>query len=133
MSATSGVIATCLVTHFVRYMNPSPQRVSGIDRDVNSFRYLGKRVLVQRKMVSALGMARGGSSKGGGDRLAHFVSGKAISTYINKELQEVIQSPSLFRTAKGNKAYCYEATVLADICDAVLEAKKGKLIKKGPL
>ena len=28
-----------------------------------------KRVLVQRAIVSAMGMARGGSSKGGGDRL----------------------------------------------------------------
>ncbi|MFX0201839.1 MAG: hypothetical protein ACFFCW_37490, partial [Candidatus Hodarchaeota archaeon] len=45
----------------------------------------GKRVLVQRKMVQALGMARGSSSKGGGDRLAHFVSGKAINPFINNE------------------------------------------------
>ncbi|MFX0202811.1 MAG: P63C domain-containing protein, partial [Candidatus Hodarchaeota archaeon] len=70
------------------------------------------------------------SSKGGGDRLAHFVSGKAINPFINNELQEVIKRPSLFRTARGNIAYCYEATVLADLCDAVLEAKKRMKLQK---
>jgi hypothetical protein len=49
-------------------------------------------------------MARGGSSKGGGDRLAHFISGKGLSPYINNELQEVIKQPSLFKTAKGATA-----------------------------
>src|SRR5256885_1239048 len=37
-----------------------------------------KRVLVQRAIVSAMGMARGGSSKGGGDRLAHFGNDGAL-------------------------------------------------------
>ena len=88
----------------------------------------GRRVLVQRKMVNALGMARGGSSKGGGDRLAHFVSGKVISSFINPELLAVTQNPSKFITPKGSIAYCYEATILADLCDAVFEAnKQGKL------
>lgn len=90
----------------------------------------GRRVLVQRKMVTALGMARGGSSKGGGDRLAHFISGKGISPFVSNELHEVIKEPSLFKTARGITAYCYEATVLADICDAVLEAKKEKKLQK---
>lgn len=88
----------------------------------------GRRVLVQRKMINALGMARGGSSKGGGDRLAHFVSGKVLSEFINDDLAVVTREPSEFRTQKGNTAYCYEATILADICDAVFEAnKQGKL------
>jgi hypothetical protein len=88
----------------------------------------GRRVLVQRKMVNALGMARGGSSKGGGDRLAHFVSGKVVSSFINNDLAAVTRTPSKFITPKGNIAYCYEATILADLCDAVFEAnKQGKL------
>lgn len=36
----------------------------------------GTRVIHQRGMVSALGMSRGGSSRGGGDRLAYFVAKK---------------------------------------------------------
>jgi len=51
-------------------------------------------------MVNALGMARGGSSKGGGDRLAHFITGKGISPFVNSELLEVIKNPSSFKTAK---------------------------------
>lgn len=79
-------------------------------------------------MVSALGMARGGSSKGGGDRLAHFVSGKGVSSFINDDLASVTKNPSKFITPRGNIAYGYEATILADICDAVFEAnKQGKL------
>jgi len=90
----------------------------------------GKRVLVQQKMVNALGMARGSASKVGGDRLANFISGKAISPFINSKLQDVINRPSRFKTARGNVAYCYEATLLADICDAVLEAKKHNKLQK---
>ena len=88
----------------------------------------GTRVLVQRKVVDALGMARGGSSKGGGDRLAHFVEGKGIKQFINSDLAEVIKNPKQFITPRGNRANCYEAIILADLCDAVLEAnKQGKL------
>ena len=38
-----------------------------------------RRVLHQRAMVRSLGMARGGSSRGGGDRLAFFVAQKTWS------------------------------------------------------
>ncbi len=49
----------------------------------------GRRVLAQRGMVTALGMSRGGSSKGGGDRLAHFVTGKALEPFIGADLRAV--------------------------------------------
>jgi hypothetical protein len=40
-------------------------------------------------------------------------------------------NPIEFKTPQGNRALGYEATVLADICDAVLEARKaGKLTSK---
>ena len=39
--------------------------------------------------------------------------------------------PLLFRTPKGSLAYGYEATVLADICEAILKARKvGDLSKQ---
>lgn len=82
----------------------------------------GKRVLHQRGIVKSLGMARGGSSKGGGDRLAHFVQGKALSQFISKDLQQVTTAPLRFKTTQGAIAYAYEATVLADLCEAVLAA-----------
>ena len=81
------------------------------------------RVLAQRGMVSGLGMARGGSSHGGGDRLAHFVNQKTLSPFISKKLISVTTNPLRFRTPKGALANGYPATLLVDICDAVLEAR----------
>ncbi|HBV95830.1 MAG: hypothetical protein JL50_11085 [Peptococcaceae bacterium BICA1-7] len=90
----------------------------------------GRRVLYQRSMVTALGMSRGGSSKGGGDRLRLFVSGKGLEPFISKELLEVTANPVKFRTTKGNLAYGYDAQILADICDAVLAARKAGALQK---
>lgn len=90
----------------------------------------GKRVIHQRGMVNALGMARGGSSRGGGDRLAYFVGQKTLEPFVSKELGDVTASPLLFRTPRGVLAYGYEATVLADICEAILEARKHEKLSK---
>lgn len=87
----------------------------------------GTRVLVQGSMIKALGMSRG-SAGSGGDRLAGFVSTKALSEFVSKDLLGVITHPIKFKAPNGSTAYGYEATVLVDICDAVLEARsKGKL------
>lgn len=82
-----------------------------------------RRVLVQRAMIPALGMARGGSGTGGGDRLAKFVAQKTLTPFVSKHLKAVTASPIKFLTPAGSIAYGYEATVLADICDAVLSAR----------
>lgn len=84
----------------------------------------GRRVLVQRGMLTGLDMSQGTAGRGQGDRLAKFIAGKAISPYISRGLSDVIMNPIRFRTPNGGVAYGYEATVLADICDAVLEARK---------
>jgi hypothetical protein len=90
-----------------------------------------RRVLVQRGIVSALGMARGSSANTGGDRLAKFTAGKALKPYVSAELLAVTANPIKFRTPSGNVAYGYEATILADICEAVLQARAdGKLQKQ---
>lgn len=88
----------------------------------------GKRVLIQGGMILALDMKQGTAGRGGGDRLAKFISTKGINPFVSAELSEMIKSPIKFRTTKGSLAYGYEATVLADLCDAVLDARKaGKL------
>jgi hypothetical protein len=90
----------------------------------------GKRVVIQRGMVSALGMGRGGTGRAaGGDRLANFVLGKLITPFISKELKEATREPILFKTPSGQIAYGYEATVLADICEAVLEARRAGVLQ----
>lgn len=90
----------------------------------------GRRVLAQRGMVSALGMSRGGSSKGGGDRLAIFISGKALEPFIGEELKAVINSPIQFKTPLGMVANAYDAQILADVCEAVLTARSEKRLQK---
>src|SRR5947209_1876426 len=83
----------------------------------------GRRVLHQRGLVAALGMSRGSSGGTGGDRLAKFVAGDRLKPYLKANLIEVTQNPIKFTTPAGSLAYGYEATVLADICDAVLAAR----------
>lgn len=90
----------------------------------------GKRVLHHRGMVAALGMSRGGSSRGGGDRLAHFTAQKALQPFVSGGLLAVTEKPLRFRTKRGAIAYGYEATVLADICNAVLAADKARTLQK---
>lgn len=86
----------------------------------------GRRVIVQRGMMTALDMSQGTAGRGGGDRLAKFISTKTIRPFISNKLSEMIIEPIKFRTQGGNIAYGYEATALADLCDAVLEARKIK-------
>ena len=88
----------------------------------------GRRVLVQGGMLTGLDMKQGTAGRGSGDRLAKFIGSKSISPYVPDQLSGVITSPIKFKTTTGSEAYGYEATVLADLCDAVLDArKKGKL------
>lgn len=92
----------------------------------------GTRVLSQRGMIAGLGMSRGSSSReDGGDRLAGFLGGKGISPYVSSELSAAITNPIRFRhPAGGNLAYGYPATILADICDAVLAARREGVLQK---
>jgi hypothetical protein len=85
----------------------------------------GRRMLVQGGMLTGLDMSQGTASKSGrGDRLAKFIGGKAINPFVPQKLRDLINNPVKFRTTSGSIAYGYEATILADLCDAVLEARK---------
>ena len=85
----------------------------------------GKRVITQGGMLTALKMSQGTATKGGGDRIANFVNTKSINPYASNELREMITNPLKFR-ALGSMAYGYEATILPEICDAVLEARNSE-------
>lgn len=84
----------------------------------------GKRVLVQGAMLTSLDMKQGTAGRGGGDRIAKFLATKSIKPFADRYLKDVIISPIKFKTPSGTMAHGYEATVLADICDIVLEARK---------
>lgn len=88
------------------------------------------RVLSQRGLVGGLGM-KYGTRAGGADRLTSFLKGRGISPHISNELLALIESPIKFRHAGGgNLAFGYPATVIADICDAILAARKAGDLQK---
>lgn len=85
----------------------------------------GRRVLSQKGMLRALGISRGG----GGDRLGRFLSGNAISPFLAEGWQGGMQSISFLPPlggGGGGMGYAYEATFLADICEAVLKARDSR-------
>jgi len=89
----------------------------------------GTRVLSQRGLQTGLGMSASGGSSGA-HRTARFVSGLDPEHDDFKALVVRIDNPILFRTPSGGLAYGFEATILADICEAVLKARDRKLLLK---
>jgi hypothetical protein len=57
------------------------------------------------------------------------VSGKGINPYVSDELVARTQSPIKFKIP-GNFAYGYEATLLVDLCEAILAAREAKVLQK---
>jgi hypothetical protein len=90
----------------------------------------GRRVVVQAGMIVALGMSKGGSSHRGGTRLAKFAAGERLKPFAPSNLIERTQEPIKFRTPSGNLAFGFEATVLADLCEAVLAARSAGVLQK---
>lgn len=87
----------------------------------------GRRVLAQTGMLNALDMAPGTAGRGASSRLGSFVSGKSISPYVPEELAKSVIEPIRFRNPQGGTIINgYEATVLVEICEAVLQARSYK-------
>jgi hypothetical protein len=85
------------------------------------------RVLSQRGVIGGLGMSSGSSGQAvrGADRLTIFLGGKSVSPHVSNELLALTKYPIKFRQPSGGGlAYGYPATILADICDVVLAARK---------
>lgn len=84
-----------------------------------------RRVIVQGGMIKALGIAQGTASGGAGNRIAKLASTKGVAAFLRPDAADLIKSPILFRTPQGGAlAYGYEATLLADLCDAILAARR---------
>ena len=90
------------------------------------------RVLSLRGMLGGLNMSLGRASSRREDRLTSFLTGNAISPFVSSKLIARIERPIKFVPPGGGAvAYGYEATLLADICDVVLNARKaGALLKQ---
>ncbi|KTS37500.1 hypothetical protein NS228_16240 [Methylobacterium indicum] len=96
----------------------------------------GRRVLSLGGMVRSLGMSIGGTGAGQrqGDRLVRFVHSQRISPFLSNDLSTRMNEPIRFRAPTGGTiASGYEATILPDICDAVLAARKAGALRKDQL
>jgi len=88
------------------------------------------RVLSQRGVQTGIGMSTSGGAKGA-HRLALFIESISEKGVDDNGLAARIRSPIPFRPAVvGKVAYGYEATILADICDFVLRARKAEKLQK---
>lgn len=86
------------------------------------------RVLSQRGLQTGMGMSAGGGSTAGEQRLAVFFDSLASKGLDIRDLSVRIRNPIKFVMPQGGVAFGYEATILADICDALLAARSQKLL-----
>jgi hypothetical protein len=80
----------------------------------------GTRVLSQRGLMDGIGMSKG-STRTGDARHVLFFDSPAMRLHSNSELIEALRTPIEFRAPHGGRSSLgYPATILADICEAVL-------------
>lgn len=89
-----------------------------------------QRVLSLGGMVRALGMSIGSAGRRQGDKLYQFATGKNVLPYVSSDLISRMENPIKFRAPTGGSvATGYEATILPDICDAVLAARNAEALR----
>jgi hypothetical protein len=84
----------------------------------------GRRVITNQGVQIGLKMAK----SGGHQRTVDLVSALERKGLDCKDLLKSISNPILFRPGPKGRAYGYEATVLADLCDLILDAREKKLL-----
>ena len=83
----------------------------------------GRRVLSQRGLQSSIGLSTGGGTHGA-HRMARFIERLQRKGLRANDLMVRITDPVLFRPTHGGRhAYGYEAQVLPETCDFILECK----------
>jgi len=92
------------------------------------------RVLSQRELQQGIGLSKSGPTSTGEHRLINLIARiSAKAPESNVKLMSSIQNPIKFMTPWGRIANGYEATILADICEAVLKARDTDLLLKQQL
>lgn len=80
----------------------------------------GTRVISHRGLQRSLGMAVTGSAS----KTARFIGQFESKVSNGKDLTARVDKPLIFAPPFGRSAFGYEGTVLADICDVILECRK---------
>ncbi len=82
------------------------------------------RVLSQSGLMSGLGMTKRGTSRGGEDQLTLLANNLLSLDLIDPEKALLLKKPIEFKPKHGGRsAYGYPATVLADVCESILNAR----------
>ncbi len=98
----------------------------------------GTRALSQRGLQGAIGMSMSGGTSGA-HRMARFIEylqkkasdNNMLTTRIERNLMslfERINKPIIFKRLTGGNAYGYEATILPELCDFILECHNAGLL-----
>ncbi|MFC1877099.1 P63C domain-containing protein [Thermodesulfobacteriota bacterium] len=83
----------------------------------------GTRVISGRSLTISIGM------KGRGQGAIRITGHKTLKPFINNELAMAIENPIQFKGVGNRKTSGYEATVLQELCDAILDAKNATALK----
>lgn len=85
----------------------------------------------RRRVISQRGMARALKMKSeGGNVFKRTLARKALGSEIPEKLREKLENPIYFLTLSQDPAYGYEAITLIEVCDAIWEADRKKLLPK---
>lgn len=85
----------------------------------------GRRVITNQGIQIGLNM----SKSGGQQRTIDLVASLERKVNTGKDLLNSIMNPIHFRPGVGARAFGYEATVLADLCDLILAAREKGLLR----
>jgi len=78
----------------------------------------------RRRLVSQRAMARALTLKSeGGNALRKTLAGKRLGSGIGAELREKLENPIIFKRQAGDLAYGFDATVLIDLCTALIDMR----------
>lgn len=105
----------------------TPLKIAGIELDCYVLNN-SQRVLSQRGMFRGLSVTRGGARDGtkaeeSGAELPRFASQKWLLPHLNNDLMMALTNPILFSAPGASRIYGYPATILPDICNAILAAR----------
>ena len=83
----------------------------------------GERFISGRSMTSAIGM------KGRGQGMGRISANSTLKPFMNNALIMAIQTPVEITGKTPKPVHGYRAEILADLCDAILEARKAGALK----
>ena len=83
----------------------------------------GERFISGRSITAAIGM------KGRGQGITRISSSSTLAPYINNSLKMALENPVVITGKTPKPVHGFRAEILADICDAILDARKSNALQ----